>query len=98
MRDLFYNSKQRKRSLGANEEYIKIVDVVAKYSVHYPLVKFTCKKVEDKKTDVSTHSVDRPQHLLESQGTDESCEEDPLKLMQELNAVRSDIIRRHYGQ
>jgi len=64
VRDLFYNSKQRKRSLGANEEYQKVVDVVAKYSVHYPLIKFTCKKVEDKRTDVSTHAVPRPDELM----------------------------------
>ena len=60
VRDLFYNSKQRKKSLGTNEEYARVVDVVARYSVHYPLIKFTCKKVEDKKTDVSTHAVPRP--------------------------------------
>ena len=64
VRDLFYNSKQRKKSLGANEEYQKVVDVVARYSVHYPLIKFTCKKVEDKRTDVSTHAVPRPQCLM----------------------------------
>lgn len=64
MKDLFYNSKQRKKGIGANEEYAKIVEVVARYSIHYPLVKFTCKKVEDKKTDVSTHSIPRPETLL----------------------------------
>ena len=60
VRDLFYNSKQRKKSLGTNEEYQKIVEVVSRYSVHYPMIKFTCKKVEDKRTDVSTHAVPRP--------------------------------------
>ena len=95
MRDLFYNSQQRKRSLGANEEYLKIVDVVSKYSVHYPLTKFTCKKVEDKKTDVSTHAVERPAHLLELQDSDD--EKDPMEVINDLNQVRSEIIRRHYG-
>ena len=66
MKDLFYNSKQRKKSIGANEEYSKIVEVVTRYSIHYPLTKFTCKKVEDKKTDVSTHSIPRPENLLQS--------------------------------
>jgi len=49
------------------------VDVVARYSVHYPMTKFTCKKIEDKKTDVSTHSLDRPQHLYESQDVEKNA-------------------------
>ena len=57
VRDLFYNSVQRKKAMGANDEYNKIVDVVSKYSIHYPMIKFTCKRVEDKKTDVSTHAI-----------------------------------------
>lgn len=35
--------------------------VVSKYSIHYPMAKFTCKKVEDKRTDVSTNAVTRPE-------------------------------------
>lgn len=74
--------------MGINEEYAKVVDVVARYSIHYPMVKFTCKKVEDKRTDVSTHAVPRPNF----------SEEDPPELFNEkLNAVRIDIIKRHYG-
>lgn len=46
--------------MGVNEEYNKIVEVVSKYSIHYPMIKFTCKRVEDKKTDVSTHAIQRP--------------------------------------
>lgn len=46
--------------MGANEEYNKIVEVVARYSIHYPLIKFTCKKVDSKNIDVSTHAVPRP--------------------------------------
>ena len=92
---MFYNSKQRKRSLNANEEYLKVVDVVAKYSVHYPLTKFTCKRVEDKKTDVSTHSLDRPAALMASQSEED---QDPMKVIEELNNVRAEIIKRHYGQ
>ena len=60
VRDLFYNAPQRKKSMGPGEEYSRIVDVVSKYSIHYPMIKFTCKRVEDKKTDVSTHAVNRP--------------------------------------
>lgn len=60
VRDLFYNTKQRQKALGANEEYNKIVEVVARYSIHYPLIKFTSKKVDSKNIDVSTHAVPRP--------------------------------------
>jgi DNA mismatch repair protein MLH1 len=60
VKDLFYNNQQRRKAMGQNEEYNKIVDVVTKYSVHYPMIKFTCKRVEDKKTDVSTHAIQRP--------------------------------------
>lgn len=49
--------------------------------------------MEDKKTDISTHSVPRPESLLESQTEDI----DPLQIMNELNNVRGEIIRRHYG-
>ena len=78
VRDLFYNSKQRKKSLGSNEEYAKVVDVVARYSVHYPLIKFTCKKVEEKRTDVSTHAVPRPRALMnpDSQPSDQELSEE----------------------
>jgi hypothetical protein len=70
------------------------VEVVARYSIHYPLTKFTCKKVEDRKTDVSTLSVPRPDNLMHSQEDDA----DPMQIMNELNTVRGEIIRRHYGQ
>jgi DNA mismatch repair ATPase MutL len=71
--------------MGANEEYQKIVDVVSKYSIHYPMIKFTCKRVEDKKTDVSTHAINRPN--LEKI-TDEA------EFLKKLNEVRIEIIRR----
>ena len=60
MRDLFYNSKSWKRSLGANDEYSKVLEIVVKYSIHNPLIKFAFKKLEDKKTEITTHSLDRP--------------------------------------
>ena len=75
VRDLFYNSKQRKKSMGSNEEYQKIVDVVARYSVHFPLIKFTCKKVEDKRTDVSTHAVPRPACLTDPSQAEDVTQE-----------------------
>lgn len=46
--------------MTAGDEYTKVVEVVSKYSVHYPMLKFTCKRVEDKRTDVSTHALVRP--------------------------------------
>lgn len=45
VRDLFHNNDKRKKTSGFNEEYAKVVDVVAKYSIHYPMINFTCKKV-----------------------------------------------------
>lgn len=45
VRDLFHNNDKRKKTTGLNEEYAKVVDVVAKYSIHYPMINFTCKKV-----------------------------------------------------
>lgn len=57
MRDMFFNNPQRKKSIGLNEEYAKIIEVVTRYAVHYPLIKFSCRKMDDKKTDVSTHNI-----------------------------------------
>jgi len=57
---MFYNNLQRKKSIGLNEEYAKIVEVVTRYAVHYPLKQFSCRKMDDKKTDVSTHNIPRP--------------------------------------
>lgn len=71
--------------MGANDEYNKIVDVVSKYSIHYPMIKFTCKRVEDKKTDVSTHAVNRPNM---DKITDES------DFLHKLNEIRIEIIKR----
>lgn len=76
-----------------------MVDVVARYSVHYPLIKFTCKKVEDKRTDVSTHAVPRPPCLTGS-GYNSDEEENGIsedKIIDELNKVRRDILQRHFG-
>jgi len=92
VRDLFYNSKQRRKSLGSNEEYQKVVDVVARYSVHYPLIKFTCKKVEDKRTDVSTHAVPRPACLVSGDYAEDEEELSEDKIIDELNKVRRDIL------
>ena len=71
--------------MGPNEEYSRIVDVVSKYSIHYPMIKFTCKKVEDKKTDVSTHAITRP-------NLDKIFEE--AEFLHKLNDIRSEIIKR----
>jgi DNA mismatch repair protein MLH1 len=57
---MFYNNIQRKKSIGVNEEYAKIVEVVTRYAVHYPMIKFSCRKMDDKKTDISTHNIPRP--------------------------------------
>lgn len=65
---MFYNNLQRKKSIGLNEEYSKIVEVVTRYSIHYPLIKFSCRKLDDKKTDVSTHNIVRPAEIIHEQG------------------------------
>lgn len=52
--------------MGVNEEYSKIVEVVTRYSIHYPMIKFSCRKMDDKKTDISTHNVPRPTVLDEA--------------------------------
>lgn len=75
--------------MGATEEYSKVVDLVAKYCVHYPMLRFTCKRVEDKRTDVSTHAVQRP---------DISAEDEEESFLKKLNDVRIDVIKRQYGQ
>lgn len=74
--------------MSAGEEYAKVVDVVARYSVHYPMLRFTCKRVEDKRTDVSTHAVQRPNLSLI---------EDESEFLSKLNDVRLDVVKRQYG-
>jgi DNA mismatch repair protein MLH1 len=86
VKDLFFNSKQRKRSIGAQEEYQRICEVVSRYAIHYPLCRFTCKRVEDKKTDVTTYSIERPDKLMNPPDSDSNEEdEDPNEMMQQLN-------------
>lgn len=74
--------------------------MVARYSIHYPLIKFTCKKVEDKRTDVSTHAVPRPACLTANPDSSGEASQEELtedKIIDELNKVRKDILQRHYG-
>ena len=71
------------------DEYKKIVEVIAKYAVHYPMLKFTCKSVEDKRTDVTTMAVQRP---------DLSTLKEEAEFFSKLNNIRVDVIKRHYGQ
>jgi len=87
VKDLFANNPQRKKSMGLNEEYAKIVDVVTKYAVHYPMIKFSCRKMDDKKTDVSTHNIPRP--FLEDGGFKD--------LEKQKNLIRQEVIRKTYG-
>ena len=74
--------------MSHGEEYAKVVDVVARYSVHYPMLHFTSKRVEDKRTDVSTHAVNRPNLSLI---------EDESEFLSKLNDVRVDVIKRQFG-
>lgn len=62
--------------MNTNDEYQKIVEVIARYAVHFPLIKFSCKNIEGKRTDVNTHSVNRPDSLVNSKDNTEDSEPD----------------------
>lgn len=53
--DLFYNVPSRRQALkNPHDEYAKIVEVVNRYSLRFPKVGFTCKKMGDNTADVKT--------------------------------------------
>lgn len=53
--DLFYNMPTRKAAFkNTNDEYIRVLDVITKYSVHYSNVSFTCKKHGKATADLHT--------------------------------------------
>jgi len=53
--DLFYNVPSRRQALkNPSDEYAKIVEVVSRYSLRFPKVSFTCKKMGDNSADVKT--------------------------------------------
>jgi DNA mismatch repair protein MLH1 len=55
--DLFFNMPTRRRAFrSASEEYNRILDVVGKYSIHCNGVAFSCKKVGDSNTSLSTQT------------------------------------------
>ena len=55
--NLFYNLPSRRHALkNANEEYLRIVDVVSRYAVHADGVAFSCKKVGEVSPAVSKSS------------------------------------------
>ncbi|GJD06082.1 DNA mismatch repair protein Mlh1 [Galdieria sulphuraria] len=57
--DLFYNCPLRRRSLSnSKEEYRFIIDLLMKYSIRYPSVSFSCRRLENAKYDFFTPSVD----------------------------------------
>jgi DNA mismatch repair protein MLH1 len=91
VRDMFYNNLQRKKSIGLNEEYSKIVEVVTRYAIHYPMTRFSCRKMDDKKTDVSTHNIPRPTPI-------EAIRERGAAQDKQLNLLRIEIIKKTYGQ
>ena len=91
VKDMFYNNLQRKKSIGLNEEYAKIVEVVTRYAIHYPMIKFSCRKMDDKKTDISTHNIPRPVG-------DELINDPGEKHQRQMNSLRVDIIKKTYGQ
>lgn len=57
--DLFYNCPLRKKSLNSSkEEYRFIIDLLMKYSVRYPSVSFSCRRLENTKFDFFTPCVE----------------------------------------
>eukprot|EP00871_Galdieria_phlegrea_P006098 jgi/Galph1/976/GphlegSOOS_G5689.1 len=56
--DLFYNCPLRRKSLqSANEEYRLIIDLLMKYSVRYPSISFSCRRLENRKQDFFVKAV-----------------------------------------
>ncbi|KAL8910901.1 MAG: hypothetical protein Q9171_003856 [Xanthocarpia ochracea] len=55
--DLFYNVPSRQKAFRSpSEEYAKILNVVGRYAVHCTGVAFSCKKLGDSATSISTPS------------------------------------------
>jgi len=53
--DMFYNNPTRKQALGKETlEHAKVLEVVQRYAVHYPLVAFNCRKATSSVTELST--------------------------------------------
>jgi DNA mismatch repair protein MLH1 len=52
--DLFYNLQTRLKSFKyPNEEYLKILTIIQKYSIHFPKISFSCKK-HNAQSDLNT--------------------------------------------
>lgn len=57
--DMFYNNATRRGALGKDSiEQSKLLDVVQKYSVHYPQVSFACRKVGSAAAELHTQGGD----------------------------------------
>ncbi|KAG1661970.1 hypothetical protein FOA52_007142, partial [Chlamydomonas sp. UWO 241] len=55
--DLFYNVPTRKRALkSATEEYARILEVMQRYAIYKSGLAFTCKRVGESRTDLTTMS------------------------------------------
>lgn len=53
--DFFYNNQTRRQALSKESiEHAKVLEVVQRYSINFPTVSFTCKKVGSAATELST--------------------------------------------
>jgi len=55
------------------------------------MIKFSCRKMDDKKTDISTHNIPRPSR-------DELITQHGDKQKRQQNQLRIEIIKKTYGQ
>ena len=63
--DLFFNSPIRKKSLNLVEEYKRVIDLVQKFAVHYPKIRFECRKWGSGVADISSAGGQSPKQVIE---------------------------------
>lgn len=67
-RNMFYSVPQRRTTFNTFNEYLKIISVVRKYSIHMPHIHFVCKKVGSKVADYASSTKDRKEIIYNIYG------------------------------